>query len=236
VAVTISDTGMGIPPDILSRVFEPFFTTKEVNKGTGLGLSQVFGFAQQAGGDVRVDSELGRGTRFVIYLPRSHGEAESIPARQVAPGEAVEPRAGASILVVEDNPDVADVAVEMLEQLGHRVRVVSSAAAAFAALQDGSLPDLVFSDIVMAGEIDGIALARRLRQQHPNLPVLLATGYSQAAEKLGDVFPILRKPYKIDELDRAVTALLMNRSRPDDNKLVRIETARRGRAARRDRT
>jgi PAS domain S-box-containing protein len=225
VAVHIVDTGGGIPPDILERVFEPFFTTKEVGRGTGLGLSQVYGFAQQAGGDVKIESKLGDGTRFSIYLPRSHGERVVTVDGELALGESV---AGA-ILLVEDNPDVADVAVAFLEQLGHRVKVATSAAAALATLEAGEPPDLVFSDIVMAGDMDGLGMARLLRERHPELPILLATGYSHAAERIGDEFSILRKPYSIEQLGRAIAAL-MTLSSDAKGKLVRLDDARRSRA------
>ena len=228
VALTVGDTGVGIPVDILPRVFDPFFTTKDVSKGTGLGLSQVYGFAQQSGGRVTVASQLGQGTTFTLYLPR----ATTAPAK----AERVEPMenaSGARILVVEDNPQVAEVAASMLEQLGHSVRVVSNAAAAVIAVRDSKALDLVFSDIVMAGEMDGVGLARELRNIAPDMPVLLATGYSQAAERIGDEFPILRKPYKINDLGQAVTAVLAKGRA--DAKLVRLDSARRARAARRDR-
>ncbi|MDB5482900.1 MAG: hypothetical protein JWO83_3953 [Caulobacteraceae bacterium] len=236
VAVTVSDTGVGIPSDILRKVFEPFFTTKAVDKGTGLGLSQVFGFARQAGGDVTVASELGGGARFVIHIPRWAGEsgaaAPQLTDDQAAERGDAEPAQGASILVVEDNPDVAEVAVAMLEQLGHRVRVAGAAAAALRALQDGEPPDLVFSDIVMAGDMDGLGLARLLKQQHPRLPVLLATGYSQAAEKLGAEFPLIRKPYTMLDLHRSVNSLLAGARNDTQNNLVSIDEARRDRAVR----
>jgi CheY-like chemotaxis protein len=132
------------------------------------------------------------------------------------------------ILVVEDNPEVAEVAAGMLEQLGHKVRVAANAAAAIAALRDRDPPDLVFSDIVMAGDMDGLGLARRLRAESPNLPVLLATGYSQAAERLGDEFPILRKPYRISDLNQAIGEALARSQ--NEGKLVRIDAARRARS------
>ncbi|MDX9996605.1 MAG: PAS domain S-box protein [Phenylobacterium sp.] len=219
VALSVSDTGVGIPPDILPKVFDPFFTTKDVDKGTGLGLSQVYGFARQSGGWVKVESELRKGTTFTLYLPRSQSQAgQAETAEQPEPAAA----SGASVLVVEDNPEVAEVAAGLLEQLGHRCRVVGNTAAALAALGEGETPDLVFTDVVMAGEMDGVALARRLREERPGLPVLLATGYSQAADGLGDEFPILYKPYKLDELARAVSAALAD---PDGN-LVRMHAAR----------
>ncbi|PLR21005.1 hybrid sensor histidine kinase/response regulator [Caulobacter zeae] len=204
VEIQIADTGTGIAPDILAKIFEPFFTTKDIDKGTGLGLSHVYGFAQQAGGDVRVESTLGKGTRFSILLPRSHGEA-STKALLAEPSAEV---GAARILLVEDNPDVADVATGLLERLGHQVRVANNAATALSALQHGAPPDLVFSDIVMAGEMDGLELARLLRERHPNLPVLLATGYSQAAENLGGEFRILRKPYSLEALKAAIELAL----------------------------
>jgi PAS domain S-box-containing protein len=206
VALTIRDTGMGIPPDILPRVFEPFFTTKEVNKGTGLGLSQVYGFAQQSGGHATIHSDLGQGTSITLYLPRSHSE----PMKPEAQADTPTAR-DARILVVEDNPEVAEVAAGLLEQLGNRTQVVNSAEAALRALEEGEQPDLVFSDVVMAGEMDGLALARRLRDLRPDLPILLATGYSHATEQMADEFPILTKPYQLNELGRAVGALLARR-------------------------
>jgi PAS domain S-box-containing protein len=227
VAISVSDTGAGIPPDILPRIFDPFFTTKEVDKGTGLGLSQVYGFADQSGGRVTVRSELGHGATFTLYLPR----AQEKPAPPVEGGDHASVT-GARILVVEDNPEVAEVAAGLLEQLGHHVKVVGSAAAALAALEAGETPDLVFSDVVMAGAIDGVGLARKVRSAHPGLPILLATGYSQAVERLGDEFPVLRKPYKLPELNRAVSALLAQPTEPGDGKLVTLDSARRARRAR----
>jgi PAS domain S-box-containing protein len=224
IAIHVGDTGVGIPPDIQARIFEPFFTTKDVNRGTGLGLSQVYGFARQAGGDIAVESELGQGTRFTLHLPRSHSTATA-PVQPVEIGSTTP----ASILIVEDNPDVADIAAGLLEGLGHRVRVVGNATAALAALQEGDPPELVFSDVVMAGELDGVGLARLLRERHPSLPVLLATGYSQTAENLGVEFPILRKPYSLGELERAATSLLA-KSRASDGKIVELSVKRRARA------
>jgi PAS domain S-box-containing protein len=224
VAIQVSDTGEGIPPDILPRIFDPFFTTKDVSKGTGLGLSQVYGFAEQSGGRVTVASELGRGSTFTLYLPRSGAQPQAAP--ESAPAED---GAGACILLVEDNPEVAEVAAGMLEQLGHRVEVASNAAAALEVLRGPLSPDLVFSDIVMAGELDGVGLARRLREENPSLPVLLATGYSQAAEPLGGEFPILRKPYRMQDLSRAIGALLARPPDPDGN-FIRLPPGRRARS------
>jgi PAS domain S-box-containing protein len=201
VELIVRDTGVGIPADILPKVFEPFFSTKEVNKGTGLGLSQVYGFVQQSNGRVTVASELGEGAIITIYLPRT--EAQPLPVERPA---AVPEATNLQVLVVEDNPEVADVAAAFLEQLGHGVRVVGNAAAALDLLQGGDKLDLVFSDIVMAGEMDGLQLARHIRERWPDLPVLLASGYSQAAERMGAEFPILAKPYQLADLNRALGA------------------------------
>jgi CheY-like chemotaxis protein len=200
VGVTVRDTGDGIPPDVLDKIFDPFFTTKPVGKGTGLGLSQVHGFAHQAGGTVRVKSELGKGTEVTILLPRDEVAAPSDET------EAIEAGGSGTVLLVEDNPDVASVSISLLEQLGYTVRRVADAEAALRAIEHDGV-DLVFSDIVMPGKMDGLALAHRLREIHPRLPILLATGYSDAAVNVRGDFPILRKPYEIHELSQAIAKL-----------------------------
>jgi PAS domain S-box-containing protein len=205
VALTIRDTGAGIPPDILPKVFEPFFTTKSVDRGTGLGLSQVYGFVQQSGGRVTIDSELGQGTAITLFLPRI--EASAVDGSET-PTEAATARA-AYVLLVEDNPQVADVAARLLDQLGHRTCCVTSADAALTLLESGERPELVFSDMVMAGELDGLDLARLVSRRWPELRVLLTTGYSEAAERMPKhEFQILAKPYGLADLNQAVTAAL----------------------------
>jgi CheY-like chemotaxis protein len=197
IAICVEDTGVGIPNDLLAKVFEPFFTTKPIGKGTGLGLSQVYGFAHQAGGTVKIDSTLGKGTLLTIYVPRATNEA--------AEGDGDEERSG-TVLLVEDNPDVASASTGLLEQLGYAVRWVPSADAALEAIGCSGF-DLVFSDIVMPGRLDGLGLARVIRERYPGLPILLATGYSEAARSVRSGFPILRKPYRLDELSRALARL-----------------------------
>ena len=200
VAIDVADTGLGIPSDVVDRIFEPFFTTKPIGKGTGLGLSQVHGFAHQAGGTVKVASELGKGTTFTILLPRG----TDAPVRETA--EAPSFRGSGTVLLVEDNPEVATVSIGLLEQLGYRVRRVSDAESALRELEHNGV-DFVFSDIVMPGKMDGLGLAHHLRQVHPDLPILLATGYSEAAADVRGDFPILRKPYEIHELSEAIAKL-----------------------------
>ena len=200
VAISVADTGIGIAPDVLAKIFDPFFTTKAVGKGTGLGLSQVHGFAHQAGGSVKVESELGKGTKVTILLPRERGDP-------LAAKHTVSEMAGSgTVLLVEDNPDVASVSSSLLEQLGYTVRRVADAEAALREIERNSV-DLVFSDIVMPGKFDGLSLARRLREIRPDLPILLATGYSDAAADVRGDFPILRKPYEIHQLSQAIAKL-----------------------------
>jgi PAS domain S-box-containing protein len=199
VAIQVEDAGTGIPPDVVAKVFDPFFTTKPVGKGTGLGLSQVHGFAHQAGGTVTVESELGKGTTLTIYLPRSMSETAS---GSVEPGSV----GSGTVLLVEDNPDVASASAGLLEQLGYSVRWVADAESALSALDRDAI-DLVFSDIVMSGKMDGLGLARAIKQKHPALPILLTTGYSEALPNVRGDFPILRKPYQLHELSRALSRL-----------------------------
>lgn len=200
VAITIEDNGVGIPEDVVSKVFEPFFTTKPVGKGTGLGLSQVHGFAHQAGGTVSLSSELGKGTSITICLPRVQ------PADMANDATSVEIRSG-TVLLVDDNPDVADASVALLEQLGYSVRRAANAEAALEEIERNGIT-LVFSDIVMPGKLDGLGLAHLIRKKHPHLPILLTTGYSGAAYKAKMDFPILRKPYQIHELSQALANLI----------------------------
>lgn len=203
VCIAVIDTGQGIPDDVLTKVFDPFFTTKPVGKGTGLGLSQVHGFANQAGGSVQISTQLGKGTEVSLLLPR-HRVAEM--------NNASLSREVRTVLVVEDNPDVATAHAGLLEELGYRVKWVRDAPSALQSLDRDDI-DLVFSDVVMPGEMDGLGLARYLRDHQPDMPVILATGYSEAARKSGLEFPILRKPYELHELSRALEAAIDLRTR-----------------------
>jgi PAS domain S-box-containing protein len=201
VGVSVTDAGTGIAPDVLHKIFDPFFTTKPIGKGTGLGLSQVHGFAYQAGGTVRVESELGKGTTVTILLPRDRSSSRPSDRSEIA-----EAGGSGTVLLVEDNPDVASASASLLEQLGYTVRRVADAEAAVLDVERDSV-DLVFSDIVMPGKMDGLGLARRLKEIRPNLPVLLATGYSDAAANARGEFSIIRKPYEIHQLSQAIAKL-----------------------------
>jgi PAS domain S-box-containing protein len=200
VAISVKDTGTGIAPDLLGKIFDPFFTTKPIGKGTGLGLSQVHGFAHQAGGTVKVASELGKGTSITMLLPRKDAAPQALDI------DAVETGGTGIVLLVEDNPDVAAVSTGLLEQLGYTVRRVANAEAALREIELDGI-DLVFSDIVMPGKMDGLGLARHLKAVRPGLPILLTSGYSDAALNVRGDFPILRKPYEIHELSQAIAKL-----------------------------
>jgi two-component system NtrC family sensor kinase len=201
VAVSVEDTGAGIPQAALGRIFEPFFTTKEVGQGTGLGLSQVFGFAKQSGGEVTVTSELGSGSAFTLYLPRVADDDRvlAVPKEEVP---TIDGR-GLSVLVVEDNPEVGRFAADALAELGYTVTLVGNAAHALEELAiDASRFDMVFTDVVMPG-MTGIELAKEIRSRHFDLPVVLTSGYSHVLAQNGSYgFELLQKPYSIEQLSR----------------------------------
>jgi PAS domain S-box-containing protein len=210
VAITVSDTGSGISPELMSKIFEPFFTTKSAGAGTGLGLSQAYGFTRQAGGTITLESALGRGTTATLYLPRSRAPVDEIAVPE--PPADVQGR-GETILVVEDNPEVRTVVVSLLEQLNYRVVAVESARAALLTVDAGTPIDLVFSDVMLPGEMDGVELAKTVRERRPNLPVLLTSGYAAALTRSQGV-PILRKPYQMSALAEALRGALARRRRP----------------------
>ncbi|MBJ7404731.1 MAG: response regulator [Bradyrhizobium sp.] len=210
VAIAVQDTGCGIPDEILDRVFEPFFTTKEVGRGTGLGLSQVYGFARQSGGTAIVESQQGRGTRVTIYLPRTFDESAS-----ASPAEAAEElRFTGKVLLVEDNRDVWEVTRGLLEDLGFSVDLLSDAESALRHLQTSDQAyRFLLSDIVMPGPMNGLELARRVRElPGTSLPIILATGYSAQAQAASDEgFVLLRKPYGVLEIRKAAATVLADR-------------------------
>jgi two-component system NtrC family sensor kinase len=206
IALEVSDTGTGIPADVLPRVFEPFFTTKEFGKGTGLGLSQVYGFAQQSGGTVTLSSALQQGTTVTLYLPRS-AEAPKAEDASVAREDAA--AISRSVLLVEDNPDVAEVTTAYLQQIGHEVVHVLGAQQALDRLHAQGAIGLVISDILMPGGMSGVELARTIRTRFPHIPVLLVTGYaSSAQEAVAQDFMVLQKPFDEEALANALRSVI----------------------------
>ncbi len=210
VVLSINDTGVGIPPHLLTRVFEPFFTTKDVGRGTGLGLSTIYGFAKQSGGHLAIYSEVGKGTSVRLYLPRAAaGAAAAASISSADPKLAVD---GETILVVEDNADVRDVTIKRLDMLGYRVLRAENGQAAVALLESAERIDLVFSDVMMPGGMTGFDLVRWVRANKPTIKTLLTSGFTGEVARngnsdLNDV-EVLRKPYAVAELARAVREAL----------------------------
>ncbi len=213
IVISVSDTGSGIPPDKLQRVFEPFFTTKEVGKGTGLGLSQVYGFTRSAKGFTRIESQVGTGTTVSLYFPRSTdpagdeagtGSTSAIPLRRAGDGEV--------ILLVEDDQQVLAMAVESLEELHYRVIVAHNAAEALTHLHGVERIDILFSDVVMPGGMNGSQLALEAQRVRPGIKVLLTSGYVanlDEGQMIGrGELPVLNKPYRRDELARSLRLVL----------------------------
>jgi signal transduction histidine kinase/CheY-like chemotaxis protein len=211
VLIAVADNGLGIDPATLERVFDPFFTTKEVGKGTGLGLSQVYGFVRQSAGHVKIYSELGQGTTIKIYLPRYFGKEQHVK-EQVVRGTIPRAIGTEAILVVEDDEALRAYAIETLRELGYRVLGASNGASALEILDREQNVDLLFTDIVMPGGVNGRELAEEAVRRHPKLKVLFTTGYTRNAivhhGRLDPGVHLINKPFSLDELDRRVRALL----------------------------
>ncbi|WP_165186128.1 response regulator [Caulobacter soli] len=206
ILVTVRDTGQGMDADVASRIFEPFFTTKEIGKGSGLGLSQVYGFVRQSGGEISVSSTPGQGAVFEISLPLSQAALSQRGAGGETP-EAV--RGSERMLVVEDDPAVLAMAVETLEGLGYQVTTADTAAAALKRLKGRKGFDLLFSDVVMPGGVNGVELAHAAIKERPGLKVLLTSGYvGDEAASWANEFPMIDKPYLGPALAAKIRAVL----------------------------
>ncbi len=210
-AVEITDSGTGMPPDVVERIFEPFFTTKAVGQGTGLGLSMVYGFVKQSGGHINVYSEIGRGTVFKLFLPlvesAALGTVTELPVRS-----SRKPAGSEVILAVEDNPDIRATVVRQLRDLGYRVHEADCADAALRILDGIEKVNLLFTDVLMPGGLNGKELADKARSKHPDLKVLFTSGFPETSSGLGaqlepgDV--LLSKPYHKRDLAKAVDQVL----------------------------
>jgi CheY-like chemotaxis protein len=212
VMIAVTDTGTGIPPDILERVYEPFFTTKAEDKGTGLGLAMVYGFLKQSGGHVKIYSELGAGMTVKLYFPRQVASEDALvaaPAGEIKGGEE-------TVLVVEDDDEVREVAVSMLTELGYRVVKARDAASALVVVDSGIPIDLIFTDVMMPGALRSPELARKAKERLPNVAVLFTSGYTQNAivhgGRLDAGVELLAKPYTREGLARKVRHVLANQA------------------------
>jgi PAS domain S-box-containing protein len=208
VMIAVADTGAGIPADIIDRVFEPFFTTKGVGHGTGLGLSMVYGFAKQTGGTVKIESEEGRGTVVRLYLPRSEGQAatkrESAPTVAALGGQE-------TILVVEDDPLVRGYVIAQLGGLGYKILIANEAEAALALVDQGAEFDLLFTDVVMPGGMNGRELAEAVLKRRPGVKVLYTSNYSDEfvhEGRLDSGIALLKKPYRKADLSQKIREVL----------------------------
>ena len=202
VAIQVRDTGLGMAGEVLARVLEPFFTTKGAGKGSGLGLSMVYGFARQSGGAMTIESELGYGTRVTLFLPAAPASVGDVPV----PDRASHVRGSERVLVVEDEPDVRDIAVAFLHSLGYRSHVAETAARALDLLREHPDIDLLFTDVALGSGMNGFDLAGQAQRFKPDLPVLLTSGYEHAATR-GDArpdFALLRKPYSRKAFSEAI--------------------------------
>ncbi len=205
VYVAVSDTGNGIEEQFLERIFEPFFTTKEEGKGTGLGLAMVYGFAKQSAGHVQLETEVGKGSCFTVYLPVAN---EARPSTSRPEAESFLSPGRATVLLVEDDNHVRDYARQQLQSLGYTVHTSESARQALELLDDEIPVDLLFSDVVMPG-MSGYELAARVRELRPGIRLLLTSGYPGAAARTGDPeIPLLKKPYRREDLARALKEVL----------------------------
>ncbi len=205
VRLSVTDSGTGIPEEVRTRVFDPFFTTKEIGKGSGLGLAQVYGFARQSGGTVWIESECGHGTSVIMLLPRSERIPDLPDGHELVEDTAADASVG-TVLLVDDDEEVAALVGEMLEHLGYRVTHAASATDALGALANACKVDIVFSDVMMPGGMNGVELAREIRTRALGVPVLLTSGYAEAAQKsaAAEGVHVLAKPYRLEELATAL--------------------------------
>ena len=207
VVIEVADTGEGVPADVLPQVFEPFFSTKDQGPGAGLGLSQVHGFAHQSGGAVEMENRPGGGALVRLYLPAS---SKSAPATILTRRPALAKSAAAGrVLVVEDDLELAQLVAELLQSLGYSVTLADRAQAALDLISSGEPIDLVFSDVVMPGGMNGVQLARELAARSPQTPVLLTSGYNDAVEDLDSKgLSFIPKPYRPEDLQAGIDRLL----------------------------
>ncbi|MDR0210503.1 MAG: PAS domain-containing protein [Pseudomonas putida] len=208
VSLAITDNGIGMPASIRDRVMDPFFTTKEEGKGSGLGLSMVYGFAKQSGGTARIYTEEGIGTTLRLYFPVDSGALLPMERRQKPESRHGDER----VLIVEDRPDVAELAKMVLDDYGYQAEIVLNAREALKRFEAGERYDLLFTDLIMPGGMNGVMLAREVRRRHPSIKVLLTTGYAENSIERTDIggseFEVISKPYLPHDLARKIRQVL----------------------------
>ncbi len=210
-SLCVTDSGTGMPPDVIAKAFDPFFTTKPIGQGTGLGLSMIYGFAKQSGGQVRIYSEVGEGTTVCIYLPRHRGEATADHALPEH-GIAAFAEAGETVLIVDDEPTVRMVVTDVLEDLGYTAIEASDAAGGLRVLQSDARIDLLVTDVGLPGGMNGRQMADAARMSRPGLKVLFITGYAENAllnnGQLEPGMSVLTKPFVVDTLGARIRDLI----------------------------
>ena len=220
VMLAVTDTGVGVAPDVLEHVFEPFFTTKEVGQGSGLGLSMVYGFAKQSGGHVSIDSEVGRGTTVKLFLPRAQNSDQSTE-RQLA-GEEI-PGRGETVLLVEDEAGVRTLTATLLGKLGYAVIEASDGGSAVATLESASRVDLLLTDVVLPGAMSGPKIAEEARRRRTGIKVLFMSGYLDQALRyhgpMEEGAEVLSKPFRMNQLAQKVRNAL------DGNRIANPQTS-----------
>lgn len=210
--VAVSDTGTGIPPEALDKVFEPFFTTKEVGEGSGLGLSMVYGFAKQSKGQVTIYSEENHGTTVKLYVPQSQEGVAQDDSKGGTPGVALGPE---RILVVEDDESMRNISETILQDQGYEIVEAADGKEAIKHLQDGPPFDLLFTDVVLPGGMNGVEIVEEAKRLQPNIMVLYTSGYAENTVahdgQLDSGVTLVNKPYRRAELLKKVHAILDNK-------------------------
>ncbi len=213
-SVCVTDTGTGMPPEVIARVFEPFFTTKPIGQGTGLGLSMIYGFAKQSGGQVRIYSEIGEGTTVCLYLPRHYGDADADDG-EVTITAAVRAGQDETVLIVDDEPSVRMLVTEVLEDLGYTAIEAADSVAGLKVLQSDVRIDLLVTDVGLPGGMNGRQMADAARERRPDLKVLFITGYAENSlvgnGHLEPGMQVLTKPFAMDALATRIKELIAPR-------------------------
>jgi PAS domain S-box-containing protein len=214
VEIRVTDTGTGMPPDVIARAFDPFYTTKPLGQGTGLGLSMIYGFAKQSGGQVRLESEIGRGTTARIYMPRHQGDAHEEEA-QPTPEQPPRADPGQTVLIVDDEPSIRMLVTEVLEDLGYAAIEAADGVSGLKVLQSDIRIDLLITDVGLSGGMNGRQMADTARETRPKLKVLFITGYAEDAaignHKLERGMQVLTKPFAMDKLASDIKAIIAGR-------------------------